>query len=258
MPGQGTRPVALVTGAAGGLGGAIAAALARRGFDLVLNDLAEGAALQAAGAAARDAGAEVRFQLQDIAAVEALPAFVEAAASPFGRLDCLINNAGVSVLSRGDVLDVAPESFDRCMSVNLRGQFFLAQAVARHMLAAPAGRKSIITVTSVAVDEVIGKVLAEYSIAKAGLSHMIKHFAVRLAPCGIDCYELRPGMMKTGMTASSREKYDGLIAAGFVPAGRWGELDEIGETAANLAAGALRYAVGQVIHVDGGMRLKVF
>jgi NAD(P)-dependent dehydrogenase (short-subunit alcohol dehydrogenase family) len=103
-------------------------------------------------------------------------------------LDCLVNNAGVSVLSRGDILDVGPVSFDRCIGVNLRAQFFLTQATARRMAAqADKGRRrSIITVTSVAVDEIIGSLLAEYSISKAALSLMVKHFAVRLAPLGID------------------------------------------------------------------------
>ena len=119
-------------------------------------------------------------------------------------------------------------------------------------------RRSIITITSVAVEHVVGKVLAEYSISKAGLSHMVKHFATRLATEGIDCYEVRPGMMKSDMTASSREKYDGLIGAGFVPAHRWGELAEVGRVVANLADGALSYAVGQTLNIDGGMALKTF
>ena len=257
------RPTALVTGAGGGLGGAIAVALARKGYDLVLNDLAQSDALRSVVGEVQALGAKAYVLLQDIALVEDLPDFSTRAQAVFGRLDCLVNNAGVSVMSRGDILDVSPESFDRCHGVNLRAQFFLTQTVARLMVAAneadgTAGRKAIITVTSVAVDEIIGKVLAEYSISKAGLSHMIKHFAVRLAPLGIECYELRPGMMKTGMTSTTRDKYDALIASGFVPAGRWGELEEVGETAANLASGALRYALGQVVSVDGGMRLKVF
>jgi NAD(P)-dependent dehydrogenase (short-subunit alcohol dehydrogenase family) len=260
---SGGRPVALVTGAGGGLGGAIARALAEKGFDLVLSDLVASESLSECTAATTALGADTAILLQDIAQVEQLAAFVEVAHARFDRLDCLINNAGVSVLSRGDILDVTSESFDRCIAVNLRAQFFLTQAVARRMLKDAASqnsdrRKSIITVTSVAVDDIIGKMLAEYSISKAALSHMVKHFAVRLAPAGIDCYELRPGMMNTTMTASSREKYDGLIAAGIVPAHRWGELHEIGRTVANLADGVLQYAVGQVISVDGGMRLKVF
>ncbi|MGA8583725.1 MAG: 3-ketoacyl-ACP reductase [Roseiarcus sp.] len=232
----------------------------QRRFDLALNDLVESQSLRDVVARVSDHGARARIFTRDLAQVEELPSFVGSICDEFGQLDCLVNNAGVSVLSRGDILDVAPASFDRCIGVNLRAQFFLTQATARRMAAqADKGRRrSIITVTSVAVDEIIGSALAEYSISKAALSHMVKHFAVRLAPLGIECYELRPGMMKTSMTGSSRKKYDDLIASGFVAANRWGEVHEVAETAASLASGALRYTVGQVVNVDGGMWLKTF
>jgi NAD(P)-dependent dehydrogenase (short-subunit alcohol dehydrogenase family) len=258
------RPVALVTGAGGGLGGAIARALAERGFDLLLNDLTLSDSLQSLCIDLRSQGVRVEPMLQDISSVDRLPAFIEQARAVFGRLDSLINNAGVSVLSRGDILDVTPESFDRCHGVNLRAQFFLTQAFAKSLLATPNPilgnglRPSIVTVTTVAVDDIIGKVLAEYSISKAGLSHTVKHFASRLAAFGIDCHEVRPGMMKTSMTDSSQSKYDALIEAGCVPAYRWGELREVAGAVGLLASGALPYAVGQVISVDGGMRMKVF
>jgi NAD(P)-dependent dehydrogenase (short-subunit alcohol dehydrogenase family) len=251
------RPVALITGAGGGLGGAIARALATKGFDLVLNDLRDTASF----AQLREDIGSAHLVIQDIGAVDELEAFVERVHAIHRRLDCLVNNAAVSVLSRGDILDVTPESFDRCQAINLRAQFFLTQRVARRMLRDPRldkRRRSIVTITSVAVEHVVGKVLAEYSISKAGLSHMVKHFATRLVTEGIDCYEVRPGMMKSDMTASSREKYDGLIEAGFVPAHRWGELAEVGRVVANLADGALSYAVGQTLNIDGGMSLKTF
>ena len=119
-------------------------------------------------------------------------------------------------------------------------------------------RRSIIIVSTVAVEHVIGTLLAEYSISKSGLPMMVKQFAVRLFEDGIDCYEVRPGMMATRMTASSHGKYDDLIAAGFVPARRWGELADVGRAVATLADGGLSYAMGQTIYVDGGMPLKVF
>ncbi len=258
------RPVALVTGAGGGLGGAIAQCLAMKGFDIVLNDLAMNSALDDLRRALATTGAKATALLQDISKVENLADFVDAAHGVYGRLDCLVNNAGVSVLSRGDILDVTPESFDRCVSVNLRAQFFLTQAVARRMLRdgrpepASGRRRSIVTISTVGMDNVVGKVLAEYSISKAALPHMVKHYAVRLVTEGIDCYEVRPGMMATSMTATSQAKYDALIADGFVPAHRWGAVSDVGDAVALLASGALRYAVGQTLHIDGGLPLKVF
>ena len=185
------------------------------------------------------------------------------AASTFGTIDCLVNNAAVSVLSRVDILDVSPESFDRNLNVNLRGTFFLTQEVARWMLAnrasAPASkRRSIVTISSVGVEHMVGQQVAEYCIVKTAVAVLTKHFAVRLVTEGIDCYDVRPGMMQTSMTESSRTKYEGLIANGFVPAQRWGQLEEVAATVVSLANGALRYTVGQTIHVDGGMALKPF
>lgn len=255
-----SRPVALLTGAAGGLGGGIARALARAGFDLILSDLEGAPGLVLLCDQIEAAGARATVVPQDLADLDGLPGLAARAQASFGRLDCLVNNAGVSVMARGDILDAAPESLRRCLAINLEAPFVLTQAVARLMLEAgdTGHRRSILTVSTVALDAMVAEVLAEYAMSKAGLSQMVRHFAVRLAPFGIDCFEIRPGMMRTDMTATSRAKYDQMIAAGAVPARRWGEVDEIGETVAALAGGALRYSVGQTIHVDGGFRLKTF
>lgn len=254
-----SRPVALVTGAAGGIGGAIARELAGAGFDLVLADRAVSDDFGRRAADLRELGARTALIANDLTDDAGRGPFVEEAFDAFARLDCLVNNAGVSVMSRGDILDVMPESFDRCIAVNLRAQFFLTQAVAKRMIATPSERRrSIVTVTTVAVEHHVGTTLAEYAISKAGLSHSLQHWAVRLAREGIDCYEVRPGMMKTDMTAATRGKYDALIESGFVPAGRWGDTAEVGRAVAMLASGALGYATGQTIHVDGGMRFKSF
>src|SRR5271168_2704731 len=196
-------PIALVTGAAGAIGGAIAVALSAKQFDLVLSDIGESVALSDSHAGIEKAGGAATIVTQDLAEVGEFDAFVERVHAIGGRLDCLVNNAGVSVLSRGDILDVTPESFDGCVAINLRAQFFLTQRVARRMLRDPLPdqrRRSIVTVSTVAVEHIIGKVLAEYSISKAGLSHMVKHFATRIVTESIDCYEVRPGMMKSDMT----------------------------------------------------------
>ena len=264
MPnGETRRPVALVTGTAQGLGSVIVQRLASEGFDIVANDLVLDDRLERLCEAARAAGARATPLACDISRVEDLGAFAAQAAAAFGSIDCLVNNAAVSVLSRGDILDVGAESFDRSMGVNLRGTFFLTQQVARWMVANKASalkskRRSIITISSVGVEHMVGRQVAEYCLAKSALVVMTKHFAVRLVTEGIDCYDVRPGMMQTNMTASSREKYDGLIANGYVPANRWGQLGEVAATIASLANGALRYSVGQTIHVDGGMALKPF
>ncbi|WP_417722518.1 3-ketoacyl-ACP reductase [Salipiger sp.] len=253
------RRVALVTGASGGIGGAIAEQLAGAGFDLVLAGQSITPGFEARAEALRGTGARVALLANDLSDDAARPGFVEAAFAAFGRLDALVNNAGVSVMSRGDILDVTTESFDRSIAVNLRAQFFLIQAVAKRMIATPsAQRRSIVTVTTVAVDHHVARVLAEYTTAKAGLAHALQHWAVRLEPEGIDCYEVRPGMMKTEMTSTTTGKYDALIASDFVPAGRWGETSEVGRAVAMLASGTLGYATGQTIHVDGGMRFKAF
>lgn len=252
------QPVALVTGAAGGLGGAVARGLASGGYDLVLTDFAADG-LADVVADIKGQGGRVTALSYDLTDDPARARFVNAAFDAFGRLDCLVNNAGVSVLDRGDILDVMPESFDRCVAVNLRAQFFLTQAVARKMIRTPSDRRrSIITISTVAVDQLVGTVLAEYAIAKAALSHSVQHWATRLAPEGIDCFEVRPGMMQTDMTSASTAKYDALIESGFVPAGRWGDPSEVAGAVALLASGQLPYSTGQTIHVDGGMRFKTF
>lgn len=256
---ESTRPVALVTGAAGDLGGAIALELASAGFDLVLSDLEVPPDFAARSHDSERLGASVRQLAYDLTDDVGRSAFVDAAFGAFGQIDCLVNNAGVSVMSRGDILDVTHESFDRCVAVNLRAQFFLTQAIAKRMIATPSRRRrSIVSITTVALEHNVPTLLAEYAIAKAGLSHSVQHWAVRLETEGIDCYEVRPGMMKTDMTATTRDRYDALIASGFVPAGRWGETSEVGRAVATLASGALSYATGQTIHVDGGMRFKAF
>jgi NAD(P)-dependent dehydrogenase (short-subunit alcohol dehydrogenase family) len=251
--GNGNRRAAFVTGAQRGIGRAIALALAARGFDLVVNDLAPSADLDDTLAHARVAGARAEAVTGDIADLDAHPALVAAAWSAFGRIDCLVNNAGVSVKTRGDMLEVSPESFDQLMGINLRGPFFLTQAVAKRMAAAPADAfRSIVTVSSLNA-EAASPDRAEYCISKIGLSMMTRLYALRLAETGIHTYEIRPGVIRTHMTAVATAKYDRMFAEGFSPIARWGEPEDVGRAVAMLADGGLAYSTGEVVHVDGGL-----
>jgi NAD(P)-dependent dehydrogenase (short-subunit alcohol dehydrogenase family) len=257
----GDRPVALVTGGRRGIGQGIALALAAAGFDLVINDLARDADADATLAGISERGARASFVVADVADLVAHPGLVDAAFAAFGRLDCLVNNAGVSALSRGDLLDVTPESYDRCLSVNLRGPFFLTQRIARRMLEQPppAGGppRSVVTVTSVnAAMPSIDR--GEYCVSKAGASMLTRLFALRLAPHGIGVFEVRPGIIRTPMTAPAAERYEREIARGITPIARWGEPADVGHAVATAATGGLPFSVGQVIHVDGGLSVPSY
>ncbi|ESZ52997.1 MULTISPECIES: 3-ketoacyl-ACP reductase [unclassified Mesorhizobium] len=247
-----THPAAIVTGGARGIGLACAEALAGDGFDILIADLAEQAPDElAANITAR--GAEFAYVRCDIANLEDHTALVDAAIRAFSRIDCLVNNAGIGAVVRGDLLELKPENFDRALDVNLRGTVFLSQAVAKAMLAAPSNHpRSIITITSVSAD-MASPERADYCISKAGLSMWVKNLALRLAPENIGVFELRPGIIRTDMTASVSAKYDALIDSGLVPAKRWGEASDIGAVVATLAAGKLGFSTGSIINVDGAL-----
>ena len=255
------RPVALVTGGRRGIGRGIAFALAEAGFDLVINDLERDADAEATLAGIVERGARAGFIAANIADLAAHAELVDAAFAAFGRLDCLVNNAGVSVLSRGDLLDVAIESYDRCLDVNLRAPFFLTQRIARRMLeeAPPAGGppRSIVTITSVNA-ETPSPSRGEYCISKAGASMLTRLFALRLAPHGIGVFEVRPGIIRTPMTAPAAARYEREIARGITPIARWGEPADVGRAVATAATGRLPFSVGQVIYVDGGLSLPSY
>lgn len=254
-PAPSEQPVAFVTGSGRGIGRGIAVALAAAGFDIVINDLPGQETSESARAVAA-AGRRAATTPGDIADLAAQEDLVACAWDAFGRIDCLVNNAGVSVLNRGDLLDVSVESYDRCLNTNLRGPFFLTQKIARRMLAGAPGKhhRSIITITSISA-EVVSINRGEYCISKAGLSMLSKLYAVRLAESGIGVYEVRPGIIRSDMTAVSAEKLDALIEQGIAPIRRWGEPADVGHAVAALATGRLPFSVGQVVYADGGLAL---
>jgi NAD(P)-dependent dehydrogenase (short-subunit alcohol dehydrogenase family) len=255
---MGQRRVAVVTGARRGIGRGIACALASAGFDLALIDLVEDEASRDTVEETRRRGAMTRFIRGDIAALEEHERLLDAVYDGFKTIDCLVNNAGVSVTHRGDVLDVTPESFDRVVGINLRGTFFFTQAAARRMLAERRADdlppRAIVTISSINA-WLVGPDRAEYCIAKTGLTMMTKIFALRLAPHCIHTYEIRPGVIATDMTAVAKPKYDKLIGEGLSPIRRWGHPDDIGAAVAALARNALPFATGDAYHIDGGMHI---
>lgn len=251
-------PVALVTGAARGIGRACAEALAAKGFAVVVNDREASPSLSDVVDTIVAAGGRAAPLPRDISHVGGHDELAEAAWAVFGRIDCLVNNAGISVERRDDLLKVTPESFDRLIGVNLRGTFFLSQGVAKRMVAKPSdGFRSIITISSANV-EAASVERAEYCLSKSALGMVTKLFAVRLAAEGIHVYEVRPGVIRTDMTAVARDRYDRLMEQGFTPINRWGEPGEVGGTVAVLASGAFPFTTGEAIHVDGGLMIPRF
>ncbi len=258
-----TRARVFVTGARRGIGRAIAWAFAESGYDVVVNDRVEDEAVAATLAGIAGRGARGVFLGGDLADLGAQPALVERAFAAFGGLEVLVNNAGISVKQRGDMLEVTPESFDALIATNLRAPFFLTQSVARRWLGGPpfdqrsgasAHPRSIISIASVN-SEMVSIDRAEYCLAKTGVSMMTELYAVRLAEVGIAVFEIRPGIIRTDMTAVVKDRYDRLIAGGVAPVKRWGEPEDVGRAAAALASGAFHFSTGSALHVDGGLHI---
>lgn len=251
------KRVALVTGGTRGIGLGVARALAAEGFDLALAGLREEAQVADVLAELRAKGGEVRYFRADIASHADRERLVAGVRSAFGRLHLLVNNAGVAPAVRADLLESGEDSFDRLLGVNLKGPYFLTQAVARFMVEQrqQAGYQgAIVFVTSMSA-EAASPNRGEYCVSKAGLAMTARLFAVRLAEAGIPVYEVRPGIIRTDMTAAVAEKYDKLIGEGLIPQGRWGEPQDVGRVVAALARGDAAYSTGAVIMVDGGLTI---
>lgn len=254
------RPLALVTGALRGIGRAIADSLASDGFDLALVDLdAPGDISHGVLAALATAGSTAHYFPMDIANLAAHAGVLQAVEAAFGRaVDSLVNNAGVASRPLTDVLDIGPEAFDRSLAINLRGTFFLTQACVRRMLAVPAPAgvpRSVVIITSIAA-ELVSTDRAPYCIGKSALSTVARLYATRLAPHGIAVHEVRPGFIRTDMTASAgSEVVEQWIAQGRVPMPRWGTPQDVGAVVATLASGRLPYTTGQPFWVAGGLNI---
>ena len=250
--------VALVTGGSRGIGFGIAEKLAAEKWDLVINGVRDDAAVTAPLARLRAMGIRVGYARGDVGSVEGRAAIVKATKEFTGgkALNLLVNNAGVAPKVRADLLEMGEESYDYVIDTNLKGVFFLTQAFARDMVAArkadPKFTAYIISITSISAT-VVSINRGEYCIAKAGLSMMSQLFAARLGSDGIPVYEVRPGVIKTDMTAGVTEKYDKLIAGGLSIQPRWGYPEDVGKAVAALARGDFPFSTGQVVMVDGGL-----
>ena len=285
------HPVVLVTGASRGIGRGIAVELAREGYSVAVNYArnaeaaeetlrlcrevaAEEPAAPAETASAANAGpggpvgagaggaAEPpRFEAfqGDVGDRASRESLLEAVTASFGEIDALVNNAGVAPRERNDIVEATEESFEELMRVNLQGPYFLTQSVARRWLQTdapsriPSGRK-IIFVSSISAYTVsINR--GEYCVSKAGISMATQLWATRLAPEGIQVYEIRPGITRTDMTRGVREKYDTLIAEGLVPQRRWGEPADNGRAVVAFLRGDFAFSTGAYVYTDGGLTI---
>ena len=258
------KPVALITGCGRGIGRGIAVELAGNGFDIAGNDIVFDPDNRETGLfevkeKIEELGASFLPVQGDISSLEDHEKILNSVLDKFGRVELLVNNAGVAPLKRLDILNTTPESYDRVLSINARGPFFLTQRVAGQMMEQvedePEFKPVIIFISSISA-YVSSPSRAEYCISKASISIIAKIFADRLAEYGINVYEIRPGIIKTDMTAPVKEKYDKLIAEGLVPQKRWGFPEDIGKAVAAIAKGYFPYSTGMVIEVSGGMNIE--
>lgn len=250
------KEVALITGGSRGIGYGVALQLAQEGFDVVINGVRDASAVAEQIRELEKTGARALYCQANISVPEDRARMLGEINGFFGRLDVLVNNAGIAPRERKDILDATEESFSELIDTNLKGPYFLTQSVAKWMIAQKDGRPDfggcIINISSIsAVVASINR--GEYCVAKAGVSMATQLFAVRLAEHNIPVYEIRPGIIHTDMTAGVTEKYDRLIEGGLTLQKRWGYPEDVAKAVLALVKGYLPYSTGQVLNVEGGM-----
>jgi 3-oxoacyl-[acyl-carrier protein] reductase len=254
-----SQRVAIVTGSSRGIGRGIALSLAERGWDIIINYHSNAAAAEEVRLAVQGLGTHALLVQADLANLADLNHMVDATLERYGRIDLLVNNAGVGPRQRVDLLSTTVESYDEVMATNLRGPFFLTQRVANEMIAQlQAGKIStahIVNIGSISA-YTSSPSRAEYCISKAGVGMLTIVFADRLAEYGINVYEIRPGIIATDLTSVVKEKYDRMIfEEGLTPIRRWGQPEDVAKAVVAVAEGLLPYSTGEVINVDGGFHL---
>ncbi|MBN1553702.1 MAG: 3-ketoacyl-ACP reductase [Phycisphaerae bacterium] len=253
------KRVTLITGGTRGIGLGIARSLAAEGMNLALCGRRNEKDVQNVLEELRGNNVDVLYLVCDISDTNQRAAMLDAIRETFGRLDVLVNNAGMAPPERRDILEASEENYELVMRVNLQGPYFLTQAAAGWMIeqgkSDPDFRGCIVNITSISA-KLASKNRGEYCISKAGLSMASQLWAIRLAEFGINVYEIQPGLVETDMTAGIREKYDEQIQAGLIPQHRWGQPADIGKAVAMLLRGEMPYSTGAVLPVDGGMMLR--
>ncbi len=254
------KPVAVITGASRGIGRAIAISLASEGFDIAaIARSVDSEGMQILGSEVEKSGAEFFPVGFDISCTTCQVEVVTNILNRYGRIDFLVNNAGVAPLQRNDLLEMTEESYDRVMNINLKGPVFFAQKVAREMIWLKQQlsdfHPAIVFITSVsAVHSSTNR--TEYCVSKAGLSMATKVFADRLAKEEIRVFEIRPGIIRTDMTIKLKDKYDKLISDGLVPQKRWGLPEDLGKAVASLARGDWDFSTGAIFEISGGLNIQ--
>lgn len=258
------QSVSLVTGGSRGLGRGIAESLARLGASVAIHYSSNRTAAEETRKSCADLGIspEQRFEIVsgDIGKAEGREAIVKGTLDAFGRIDALINNAGIAPRERADLVDAKEDIFDEVIAVNLKGPYFLSQLVVRHWLEhageclLPDGYKLIFVSSLSAAVPSLNR--GEYCISKAGLAMAVQLWANRLADQGVQVLELRPGIMATDMTSGVKGKYDALIEDGLVPMKRWGTREDVGKAVGSILAGHFPFSTGDVINIDGGFHLR--
>jgi len=256
------RPISLVTGAGRGIGRGIAIELAKLGHAVVVNYAGNANAADECLRLVREAGGDGITARADVSVSTDRERLVQETLNAYGRIDMLVNNAGVAPSVRADLLEAGEESFDRLIAINLKGPYFLTQIVARQMIeqvrrgdVSAFGSPRIVTVTSVsAYTASVNR--GDYCVGKAGLAMMTALYAARLAEYGVNVYEVRPGVITTDMTEGVKEKYDKMIEQGAWPIRRWGRPEDVGRAVAAIARGDFPYSTGEVINIDGGFHLR--
>jgi 3-oxoacyl-[acyl-carrier protein] reductase len=252
------KKVALITGGTRGIGLGISRSLVAKGFDLALNGMRPEEEVQDIVSELKKGGRDVVYCPGNVAKGADRDRIWEQLMVHFGKLNLLVNNAGMGPRERLDILQIKEESYQEVMDVNLTGPYFLSQKAANHMISEKKKDSdfdaAIVNISSISAT-IASVNRGEYCISKAGMSMMTKLFAVRLGESDIPVFEVRPGIIKTDMTSGVKEKYDKLIAEGLTLQNRWGLPDDVGRAVASLAEGDLAYSTGQVIMVDGGLTI---